>query len=134
MKNKDTTALLVFNATSDFPDYFIHPVQKILQSKGIDIQYIDADSHSDDFYIDFIIQSLQSKEQLFLYIQVHETQKKLPQNCLKILSQLQKMKEKVHVLCPISNVMLNAYTKNFSVFTEQDLEKQAEYIISNIFP
>jgi len=131
MKNQDIV-LLVIHAAPNFPEYFVHPLQKLLQEKGVFIEYIDTDSHSDDFYLDFILQSLFNKKQIFVYIQVEPEQKKLPNNCTKILSQLHKIKEKTSILCAFPNVMLQAYTRNFSFCPDYDLQKQAEYIISCI--
>lgn len=132
MQNKDTSVLLVIHALPHFPDYFIHPIQKILNAKDIQIEYIDLDSHSDSFYVDFVIQSLERKTQIFVYIQADTEQKKIPENCTKILSRLQKIKEKVHILLPVENIMLKAYTRNFCLYTEADTEKQAQYIIEKL--
>lgn len=128
--NKDTSILLVIHAKPDFPAYFRHPVYQELQKQGLTLQYIDTDSHSDDFYVDFILQALSDKKQIFVCIEIDAEQKKLPNNCIKILSHLQKMKEKVHILLSVYNVVLNAYTRNFSVCTEQDTQKQVEYIVA----
>lgn len=127
-QDKDTNVLLVIYAKPDFPTYFRHPVWQELQKQGLSLQYIDTDSHSDDFYVDFIIQALSDKKQIFVCIDIDAEQKKLPNNCIKILSHLQKMKEKVHILPSAQNIMLHAYTRNFYVCAEKDLQKQAEYI------
>lgn len=132
MENKNTIVLLVIHAAPDFPDYFVHPLQKLLQEKGIETEYIDTDSHSDDFYIDFILQSLPDKKQIFVYIHVDPHQKKLPNNCMKILSQLQRIKEKVNILYSSPNVVLQAYTRNFSTFMDLDIEEQSKYIFECI--
>lgn len=132
MQNTDIIAILVFHVSSDFPHYFVHPIQQELQKQGLNLEYIDADSHSDDFYIDFIIQSLQNKKQLFVYIQINAEQKKLPNNCLKILSQLQKIKEKVHILYSEPNTMLNAYIRNLPACTQTELSLQVAYIKQHI--
>jgi hypothetical protein len=130
MQNKDTTILLVIHAKPDFPTYFRHPIWQELQKQGLNLHYVDTDSHSDDFYIDFIMQALSDKKRIFVCIEIDAQQKKLPNNCLKILSHFHKMKEKVHILYSVPNIILSAYTKNFSVCTETDMQKQVEYIVS----
>ncbi len=132
MQNKDTGVLLVIHARPDFPAYFRHPLYQELEKQGLTLEYIDTDTHSDSFYIDFLIQALQDKTQIFVYIELDTDQKKLPENCTKILSQLHKIKERVHILCSQQNVMLSAYTRNFTVYNEQNTQKQAEYIIQNL--
>lgn len=132
MQNRNSNTLVVIYAKPDFPAYFRHPLYQELEKQGLTPEYIDTDTHSDGFYIDFLIQALQDKTQIFVYIEVDTDQKKLPENCTKILSQLHKIKEKVHILCSQQNVILSAYTRNFVVCNEQNIQKQAKYIIQNL--
>ncbi|MCS7027494.1 MAG: hypothetical protein NZ519_01905 [Bacteroidia bacterium] len=132
MKNECAATLLVIYAKPDFPTYFRHPLLKLLEQQGLNLEYIDTDSHSDDFYVDFILQSLPDKKRLFVLIEIDPSQKKLPNNCMRILAHLQKMKDKVDILCAVEHVLLRAYTLGLRICKEQDMHKQVDYIYQSL--
>ncbi|MCS7075351.1 MAG: hypothetical protein NZ455_01515 [Bacteroidia bacterium] len=130
MKSEHPATLLIIDATPEFPTYFVHPIYSALQNQGLTLEYIDTDSHSDDFYVDFILQSLSDKKQIFVYIEIQPDQKKLPNNCLKILSYLNKVKERVYILLSCKNVLLQAYTRSINSCAAYSIPEQVEYILN----